>query len=88
MFKDMINRVKKKGVNIWVKIPLTKPIPMDHERQPGDFVCAAVEVAVLKAVLRRYVKLVDNIVANGVDETTEETIEKYRKEVADRAGKF
>jgi len=87
MFKDLIRRVKKQGVKIMVKIPLTRRIPMNIDREPGDFVCKAVELAILKSLLRRALEILDVYAVSGQVPLSKEALKELLDETRHHLGK-
>jgi hypothetical protein len=87
MLKGFIDRVKKKGVKVMFKIPLEREIPMHHEREPGDFVCKAVEVAITKSLLRRAYDMLSVYQSTGSVSVPDGTLNRWLKETRHHLGK-
>jgi hypothetical protein len=87
ILKDLIGRAKKRGVKLGVKIPLTRETPMSKDREPGDFVSKAVELAIMKSLLTRALDMLSVYEATGQLAVSEEALEKWLNETRVHLGK-
>ena len=87
MFKDLVKHIRKRGAKIMVRIPLTRKIPMSPDLEPGDFVGKAVELAILKTLLRRAYEILDIYTVSGQMIVSEGALDKWLSETRHHLGK-